>query len=159
MKLRFLLLVLLPLLIRMEDEGVTCFSCEMDEDCAVGYCVANQCTDESGLFDDGCFCQADVECNSGLCQRSCEHALDKNATCTADSDCGHGGCSVHALCIEVGSAAESSNRIMPVWVAFIVIVGSIGALLAFLCATRRESFYECCCDGILTCCCFICELC
>ena len=88
-----------------------------------------------------------LECSSGLCQWTCEHALDKNAVCTKDSACGHTGCNLHALCIEVGRDAETSKRIMPIWVAFIVIVGSIRALLAFLCAMRRESSNEYGCDS------------
>jgi len=159
MKLLVLLLLLLPLIVRTDDEEVTCFSCEADSDCDLGICVEYHCTEGTGLFRDGCYCQDDVECNSGLCRRVCVHTLDNTTPCTEDSDCEHGICSLHALCVEVRPAEPPKGGIMPFWMAVIAVVGSVGALLAFLCATRRESFYECCCDGVMNCCCLICDAC
>lgn len=158
MKLRLVLMLLLPLCVRMDEEEVTCFSCSVDEDCTVGVCVDNHCTNEFGLFANGCNCGADVECSSGSCRRVCEHTLDMITTCTRDADCIDGFCNLHARCVtESHGDGSSESGIMPFWMAVIGVVGAVGAFIAFLCVTRKESCSECCCEGFMSCLCILCE--
>jgi hypothetical protein len=157
MKLYFILLALLPLFVRTNDEVVTCFDCSVDEDCDKGICVENHCTDEFGLFENGCSCQTDIECASGACHRVCEHFADNATTCTDDSACGRGICSRYPRCVGTDADEPSESGIMPFWVAVIVIIGGIGGLLAFVFVTRKESCAECCCEGFMGCCCLFCN--
>lgn len=170
MKALYLLLFLLPLLVRMDDEQRTCFSCETDDDCKAqgAVCVGFRCTNEMGLFPNNCECQNSSECTSGTCHRVCEHNQGENTTfCEEDSDCANDGvCSLNALCVEetaeVGEGtyadetSTSDDDEMPMWsVAIVAILVICGCCICFF-MTRRESCNECCCcEQALNCCCLI----
>lgn len=159
MKLHFILLALLPLFVRTDDEAVTCFDCSTDEDCAIGICIENHCTDEFGLFENGCLCETDIECATGSCRRVCENVADNATTCTDDSECDRGICSLYPRCIDSNTDVDgpSESGIMPFWMAVIGVIGAVGGLLAFMFATRKESCAECCCEGFTACFCLICN--
>lgn len=168
MKLYILFLFLLPSLVRLEDKNSTCLSCAKDDDCGIvgATCIETQCTSENGLFPNDCLCKADEECTSGSCHRVCEGNQGINTTCTEDSDCIQGNCTLQAVCVVESETptpsiepSKSEDRIMPFWMAAIVTIALLGGFGVCCFLTRKESCYECCCDGMLSCCCLICDAC